>query len=233
MSSEAHAIARDSQGLARLYFLSFVTGLSGALMPGPLLVSAIEQTSVQGMTAILGLITGHALLELAIVALLVLGLQTVIARPRVRGSIGILGGVALLYMGADMLHAAFGTSLRLQADAVPAYTFGKLMLLGVLISLANPYFTGWWATIGAGQLAYIAPRTVPEYASFYFGHETADYLWYGLVGVLVITGRRWLSDQFFHGLIIGCAVVLLLLGLRFLLVGFRLVGSPAPVQSAS
>ena len=221
-ASESALLLRDPRvGLKRLYTLSFITALSGAMMPGPLLVVTIEQTSVQGMRAVLGLITGHALIEVVIVGLLVAGMQQVIARPRVRGAIGLVGGIALLYMGADMLRNAFGLSLQLDQTATKAYSMPKLILAGILVSLANPYFTGWWATIGAGQLAYSAPETKSEYAAFYFGHETGDYLWYSIVGVLVITGRKWLSDSFFQWLIVACGIVIVLLGVKFVLTGFR------------
>lgn len=80
----------------KLFLLAFVTGFSGAIMPGPLLVATIGQTTVQGFRAVIGLITGHAILELVIVGLLVGGLHAVINRPRVRGGIGLVGGAALL-----------------------------------------------------------------------------------------------------------------------------------------
>ena len=90
----------------RLLVLSFVTGFSGAVMPGPLLVAVIGNTSAHGFRAVIALITGHALLELLIVIGLIFGLQAVLARPRVRGAIGLVGGAALVWMGREMLRQA-------------------------------------------------------------------------------------------------------------------------------
>ena len=209
--------------LGRLFLLAFITGFSGAMMPGPLLVAVIGQTTAQGFRAVIGLVTGHALLELLTVALLVGGLQAVLARPRVRGAIGLVGGAALVWMGWDMLRHVSGLSLDLTAAAEDVYTWPKLLVWGAAVCAANPYFTGWWATIGAGQLAHMAPRSVPEYAAFYFGHEASDYAWYALVGVLIITGRHWLTDDIYRGLIFGCGIVVVLIGLWFVYTGARFV----------
>ena len=209
--------------LARLFALAFITGFSGAMMPGPFLVAVIQQTAIQGFHAVIALVAGHALLELVTLGFLMLGLQAVIARPRVRGAIGLVGGAALVYMGIDMMRSAAGLRLNLDAAGGAVYSWPKLMLLGAAVCAANPYFTGWWATVGAGQLAHMAPRTAGEYMSFYLGHEASDLAWYSVVGLLVITGRRWLTDGVYRGLIIACAAILVLIGIRFLVTGFRFV----------
>lgn len=208
----------------KLFMLAFITGFSGAIMPGPLLVATIGQTTVQGFRAVIGLITGHAILELVIVALLVGGLQAVISRPRVRGAIGLVGGAALLWMGWDMLAHAADTSIQTQAHQ-SAYSWAQLLIWGAGLCAANPYFTGWWATIGAGQLAHMAPRTVSEYLAFYLGHEASDYVWYSLVGLLIITGKEFLlqNQALYHGLIVACGIVILLLGLWFVYTGITFV----------
>lgn len=231
-STDLLAVNGRRVGLAGLFGLSFITALSGAIMPGPLLVVTIEQVSVQGFRAVLGLITGHAFLELIVVVGLVLGLQRFIGRRKVRGVIGLVGGAALVFMGTDMLRNAFGLSLRLNYLAASAYSFPHLVCAGVLVSVANPYFTGWWATIGAGQFAYTAPRTSLEYASFYLGHESGDYLWYAVVGVLMVTGRKWLNDSFFQWLVAGCGGAMLILGILFVITGFRFVRQPQEGVSA-
>jgi threonine/homoserine/homoserine lactone efflux protein len=205
----------------RLFLLAFVTGLSGALMPGPLLLAVIEQTTLQGFHAAILLVTGHALLELILVALLVLGLRAVLERPAVRGAIGVVGGAALVYMGQDMLRSVGNLSLALNgasaADGPAGHAYGwpTLLLAGAVVCAANPYFTGWWATVGAGQLAHMAPRTPGEYLAFYSGHESADFAWYAVVGLIIVTGRRWLTDGMYRGLILVCAVLILVLGLGF------------------
>ncbi len=208
----------------KLFLLAFVTGFSGAIMPGPLLVATIGQTTVQGFRAVIGLITGHAILELVIVGLLVGGLHAVINRPRVRGGIGLVGGAALLWMGWDMIAHAADASIKMQAGQ-GAYSWAQLLIWGAGLCAANPYFTGWWATIGAGQLAHMAPRSLTEYLAFYLGHEASDYVWYSIVGLLIVSGKDFLlrNVTIYHGLIYGCGIVILLLGLWFVYTGIRFV----------
>lgn len=204
------------------------------MMPGPLLVVTIGQTAAQGFRAVIGLMTGHALIELLIVALLMAGLRAAVQRPRVRGTIGLVGGAALLWMAWDMLTSAHVTTLELNAEADAAYSWPKLLLWGAAISMANPYFTGWWATIGAGQLAHIAPRTAVEYLSFYLGHETSDFAWYSVVGLAIITGRGWLlaNTGVYHGLIYTCGAIIGLLGLWFVWAGGRFLAGKVQTELA-
>ncbi|MFW6303153.1 MAG: LysE family transporter [Candidatus Sumerlaeota bacterium] len=216
----------ESGRLARLAGLSFITGFSGAMMPGPLLVVTIQQTIARGWDAFFWLITGHAVLEMALVLLLILGLRAVLARPRVRAAIGIVGGAALLYMGIDMMRTALGLSLATEAETTAAYGVFRLMFLGAAVCIANPYFTGWWATIGVGQMAHMAPRATAEYLAFYLGHEGADYVWYGLVALIISTGRQWMPDPLYQGLILVCGAIIILLSLWFALTGVRILFRP-------
>ena len=222
-ATDPRAAGGSGHLLGRLALLAFITGLSGAIMPGPFLMAVIEKTSRQGLHGVAGLLAGHSLLELIIVTLLALGLHPLLGRRRVRAVIGLVGGAALLYMGGDMIWHAWGLSLSLSARAAAPDSFLKLMLLGAGIFLANPYFAGWWATVGAGQLAHMAPRTPGEYFAFFVGHQAADYVWYGLVALLLISSRRWFSDTLYRALIVTCGALLLVLAVRFLLDGLRLL----------
>ena len=208
--------------IARLTTVSFITAISGAIMPGPLLVAAIQQSLVQGLRGVWGLLAGHAALELIVVLLLIFGLQAVLARVRVRAAIGVVGGMALLWMSVSMLRDAMGMSLDTDVEEKVALSFPQLMLLGAAVSMQNPYFTGWWATIGMGQMATLAPRTPGEYLAFYLGHQGADVAWYILVGLIVVTGSKWLTPSIYQGLILVFGSILACLALWFFFMGVRL-----------
>ena len=173
---------------ARIFSIAFVTGFSGAMMPGPMLALVIGQTGAQGMGAVWAIVGGHAALEVVTVVLLVAGLRHVLQRPRVRGMIGLLGGSALVYMGIDMMRGASQVALRMEVGT-EHLPWLKLALAGAAVCLANPYFTGWWATVGAGQLAHSAPTRPGEYLSFYLGHELSDLVWYAIVGWIIVSGK--------------------------------------------
>jgi len=229
MDSNAHSSAISSLPtgrIVRLAGLSFFTGFTGAMMPGPLLTVTIEQTLSRGWDAFFWLITGHALLELVLVVLMILGLRAVLARPRVLASVGLVGGAALLYMGVDMMRHAMDLSLSVDAGEQTGFGIVKLMILGAAVCAANPYFTGWWATIGAGQMAQMAPRTGGEYLAFYLGHEAADYTWYGAVAAMLVFSKSFMSDGVYRGLILVCGALVIFLSLMFLFRGAMLMWRP-------
>lgn len=189
-------------------------------MPGPLLALVIGQVAAVGFAAALWLVLGHALLELLLLLLLIVGLRAVLAQPKVRGGIGLIGGAALLYMGIDMVRNAATVHIGLsQAEGL---SWLRLVLAGAAVSLANPYFTGWWATIGVGQLAQTGPQTPREYLGFYVGHELSDFTWYAFVGAMVVLATEVLRGAWYNWLVGICGGAVVLLALWFLYNGIKL-----------
>ncbi|KYH32619.1 LysE type translocator [Moorella mulderi DSM 14980] len=92
--------------LLALFTTAFMVGLSGALMPGPLLTLAIEESTRRGAGAGPLLVLGHGLLELLMLFLLLLGLGSFLAHPTVSRVVAVLGGAVLLWLGTDMIRSA-------------------------------------------------------------------------------------------------------------------------------
>jgi len=214
--------------LLRIALTAFLTGFSGAMMPGPMLALTVGQVAAQGFVAVPLICAGHAVLELVTVVLLLLGLRAIIARPAVRGVIGLIGGAALIYMGVDMVRGATGVALALESHSVAPMHWAKVMVAGAAVCAANPYFLGWWATVGAGQLAQFAPKTAGEYLSFYLGHGASDLAWYSLVGVILVTGRSFLSPGVYQGMILVCGALIAVLGTAFVWTGIAALRGRAP-----
>ena len=85
---------------------SFMTALTGALVPGPLLIYTIMETvksKKHGYLVGLLIIIGHALLELIIIFLLLRGLSELIQTRTAELSIGIIGSILLILMGVDLM----------------------------------------------------------------------------------------------------------------------------------
>lgn len=200
--------------------MALLTGFSGAMMPGPLLALTIGQTAAVGFMAAIWLIVGHAALELLLLLLLIFGLRAVLARPKVRGGIGLIGGAALLYMGIDMVRHAM--TVQMGINAIGGLSVLRLIVAGAAVSLANPYFTGWWATIGVGQLAQMAPQTPREYGAFYVGHSLSDFAWYAFVGLLVVSAKGALQGIWYNWLVALCGAAVTVLALWFLYNGVQL-----------
>lgn len=188
---------------------SFVIALSGALMPGPLFTMTIAETARRGFWAGPLLMTGHSLLELALVVAIILGVGPFLKQATVMAVIALLGGVTLVWMGADMIYHAGKLSLR--ADAAPQNRVlsGHPVIMGALASLANPYWIIWWATIGLGYLVSSMKFGMLGVTIFFLGHISGDYAWYCLVSYAVSRGKRVLRDQSYRWTIRVCGVLLL------------------------
>lgn len=200
--------------LVSLFLGSFAIALSGALMPGPLFTVTVREAAREGFWVGPLLILGHAVLELVLVVALVLGLAPLLNRPLVLGSIGLVGGGVLLWMAWGMLRGL--PRLRLSLEAQAGARRGNRVLAGVVLSLSNPYWALWWATVGLSYLTLTAGRGWVGAGAFFTGHILADLAWYSLVSGAVHAGRRFLSDRLYRVLVGACALVLVCFGAVFL-----------------
>jgi len=120
-----------------------------------------------------------------------------------------------------MVQQASTLSLDLNSGGPAVMSWGSLIVGGAAVCAINPYFLGWWATIGAGGLAHVAPRSNGEYLTFFVAHELADLSWYGLVGLIIVTSRHILRGAVYQTLVFACGVVILVLAAWFVYTGLR------------
>jgi threonine/homoserine/homoserine lactone efflux protein len=191
--------------LAGIPVTSFIVALSGALMPGPLLTVTVGEAARRGFWAGPLIIVGHALLELALVLLLLAGLGVWLHRPAVLGTVGVLGAGMLGWMGVGLLKASRHSRLELDARTETGL---HPVAAGVLMSAANPYWLIWWLTIGLGYVMFSMKYGFLGVALFYVGHILADFAWYTLVSGAVARGRHFFSDKYYRGFLAGCGVFL-------------------------
>lgn len=212
--------------LAPLFATAFVVGLSGAMMPGPLLTVTIAESARRGWRAGPLIILGHGLLEGILVLVLAVGFAAVLTRHGVTAAIAVLGGGFLVYMGYGMVRDAWYGRVALPAPSAgagnptpPAETRqGRGLhpvLAGVLISLANPYWSLWWATVGLHYINMAARRGSVGLGVFFTGHILADLAWYCLVAVAVAAGRHLFPAVVYRGVLVACGLFMVGLGLYF------------------
>jgi threonine/homoserine/homoserine lactone efflux protein len=246
-------------GLFGIMLSSFLVGLSGALMPGPLTTLTIEQASRLGAGAGLAVALGHSLLELVTVIALALGLGSVLGQPTVAGAVGLVGTLVLAWMGWTTIRSAPAVASATADRAVPAasapagdavpasvpagdavaaasapaaLSAGAVarcprggrkeagrrsqvllptaaMARGIVVSLANPYWSLWWATIGTTYLGLWGGSRIASLAAFYLGHISSDILWLGLLSLGVARGVRYLSARAYRGVLVALGVFLI------------------------
>ena len=95
---------------------------------------------------------------------------------------------------------------------------GKLISQGVLLSVLNPYWLLWWATVGIGMIgSQVEKLGSRAWVVFFIGHELADYLWYVGISLLVALGGTFINASLHRGMIFICGLGITLLGALFIL----------------
>jgi threonine/homoserine/homoserine lactone efflux protein len=211
--------------LAAVFGGSFMIALSGALMPGPLLAVTITESTARGPVAGPLLMLGHMILEGVLVAAIALGLATFLQHPAVIAAISFGGGAVLIWMGWGMVRAR-GGGMTVDGPVADGARRGRMhpVVAGVVVSLANPYWTIWWVTIGLAYAVAAGKFGVAGVAAFFVGHILADFTWYGLVSFSVARGRKSLPDRVYRWLIRVCGITLLLFAVWFIWGGVKTVG---------
>jgi len=172
-------------------------------MPGPLLTMTISESAQGGFSAGPRLILGHAILELGMVVALMLGLAPLLSRDATFIVIALSGALILGWMAVGMLRSLPTVSIDWETRRERS---GGLVKAGILLSLANPYWTIWWATIGLGYILTCREFGLPGITAFFLGHIAGDLAWYALVALLVSRGRHLLSTRVYRCLIGSCAL---------------------------
>ena len=188
------------------------------MMPGPLLTATISESSQRGFIAGPLLIAGHGILEIILLAALVLGLAPFLQRNDVFAVVAISGGIILLWLAFEMFRSLPGLTMSMNARTRRS---GSLIASGAILSIANPYWIVWWATIGFGYVIYSSRFGISGLVFFFTGHILADFVWYGAVSLAVGKGRHLFTDGLYRWVVGICAVVLLLFACYFFYEGVR------------
>ena len=201
--------------MATLFLTALGIAFSGAIMPGPVLTYTIRQSFISGPKAGFLIMTGHAILEIALIFLIFLGFDVILQSDAAQIVIGMVGGLLLVYLGCDMISGSIKNKVRIQVDGEGGGS-RSMILSGFLISASNPYFLLWWAVIGLGFLlgAYKS-FGIAGVAVFYLGHILADFLWYGLISTLIGKTRKFINEGVYRGIVIGLGCLLVYFGGSF------------------
>jgi len=176
----------DSPSLYTVFFLSFTVAFVGAASPGPLLVVTITKSLREGIKTPFIVVSAHGVLELIMLTILLFAAQMISHNNLIVSLIGIIGGIALGYLGYGMWRSE-GTNREENEKT------GNSFILGGIATLSNPYWYLWWFAIGLNFLLMGVKRGIWGVALFYIGHILADLVWYLFVGALTVGGRKKLE----------------------------------------
>ena len=175
-------------------------------MPGPLLSFTVTESTRKGFIAGPLVILGHALLEIGLIAALLLGLAPLFVDDLFFSLISCFGGGILIWIGYRMIRSIPGLTVEWNKSEGKA---SRTVLQGIFMSLANPYWIVWWATIGLGLILQSRVFGMTGVAVFFIGHILADLIWYSLVSGAIAKGRKLFTDSVYRWLVGICSVIML------------------------
>ncbi len=195
---------------------AFVVGLSGAVMPGPLLTVNISSSLRRGFWAGPIVVLGHALAEVGILFAIYFGLTNFVKDPRIFWWIAVIGGAALIVMGIMMFAELIRKKVRLEFIGQNQQSSRATIFLAILASVSSPYWILWWLTVGALLISQSLQFGLIGLLVFYIGHILSDVVWYSIVSFLIGSGKRYFNNLIYQSLIAICALFLVALGLYFI-----------------
>ncbi|ADZ08306.1 Lysine exporter protein (LYSE/YGGA) [Methanobacterium lacus] len=195
---------------------SFIVGLSGAMVPGPMLTVTISDSLKKGATAGPKIVFGHIITEFILILLIFAGLGWLIGSETAIFVIGAIGGLIMVLMGFQMARSS--NSLQdLQKSSETSKGYGPI-INGILTSVSNPYFFIWWATVGwAFMLKGIELAGILGVTGFLVGHWCSDLGWFGTVSIFTTKGSNIMKDNHYKIIMSVSGIFLMILGVYFVI----------------
>ncbi|MHC4739529.1 MAG: LysE family transporter [Planctomycetota bacterium] len=188
----------------------FVISISGAMMPGPVMATAIA-IGVRKRYAGLALAVGHGIVEFPLIFLIMLGLDKLLKSTRAQMIIGLVGGILLVGMAIQMV-----ISLKNSEDAESTAFKDSPILAGMILSVSNPYFILWWATIGLALANEARGFGIWAFVLFAFVHWFCDCVCLGALAWTSFKGTKWLGTRGRRIVMLVCSGAVALFGLLFI-----------------
>jgi threonine/homoserine/homoserine lactone efflux protein len=193
----------------------FVISLSGALQPGPVTATAIMM-GVRNRWAGTLMSIGHGLIEFPLMVLIMLPLGEILQRQPVKIAVGSVGGAVLLLMAAGMWKSASAHGADAQTRT------HNPILAGAILTVSNPYFLLWWATVGLTLATKASGWGRWAFALFGLTHWLTDFIWLHALSWTSFKGSRVFSPKIQQRVLQFCALAILGFGVYFLIDAGRL-----------
>jgi threonine/homoserine/homoserine lactone efflux protein len=198
--------------LIEMLTIGFAVGLSGALVPGPMLFATIDSSMKEGWTSGPKVVLGHALLELVLCILIVLGMTSLVGEKEI-SAISLIGGSVLILFGIITIKDALKASAPIsgKTNSISA----NPVVAGIITSVSNPYFWIWWLAAGSALVLKGLETSLLAAGLFVFGHWMADLSWFSIVSAAFSKGKELMSSRVYGIVLLSCGVFLILFGSWF------------------
>jgi threonine/homoserine/homoserine lactone efflux protein len=198
-----------------LLLQTVIISLSGVMAPGPVTAVTLGKGSTSPSAGAF-IAVGHGIVEFPLMGLVYIGAGFLMSIVPVKAAVFVLGGGFLLFMGVGMLRSMNG------AEVVASGGRGGPVAAGVLLSLWNPYFLLWWATVGAALITQAVKFGAAGFFLFAVVHWMCDAVWLTFLSAASYRGGKVFGVAFRRSVFLGCGIFLLLFGGKFLYDAVRL-----------
>nr|AAU84325.1 conserved hypothetical protein [uncultured archaeon GZfos9D1]QNO51446.1 hypothetical protein OGFGKJAA_00011 [Methanosarcinales archaeon ANME-1 ERB6] len=213
---------------ASLVGIGFLTGLSGALIPGPLFAFVISDTLKKGALSGPLAIVGHVSFECPlIVAVVVLGLELMRSYfSHFEALVYVIGSLALILIASLIIKEARAKakgSLQIEEGTmteIRAAKYNNSILGGFILTAFNPAFIPWWIGIGFPVLfSGFQQLALTGIILVTLGHFLSDFAWYSFVSFSFAKGKNFFVGKRYEWTMLVIAVFLIALGVLFFVKG--------------
>lgn len=183
--------------------------LSGVMAPGPITAVTLSKgTKSPHAGAIIAL--GHGIVEIPLMILILYGFGEILKILYIKAIIGLLGGLFLLKMGLNLLQGIKQAKINSSNDP------HSPLMAGIVLSLANPYFLIWWATIGSILIFRSITFGLLGFVIFMILHWFCDFFWCYFLSALSFKGGQFFGKRLQQVLFAICGVFLLFFSSKFI-----------------
>jgi threonine/homoserine/homoserine lactone efflux protein len=186
-----------------------IISLSGVMAPGPITAVTVSKGTEHPYSGAM-IAIGHGIVEFPLIILIIIGFGQFLEISWVKVVIGVLGGLFLLKMGIGLLKNVRNIQI---GQSHQQYT---ALQAGMVLSIANPYFLVWWATIGAMLITGAYQFGVWGLVVFIIVHWSCDFIWYSFLSSVTFKGGQFFGQRLQQVLFAVCGVFLLLFSGKFI-----------------
>lgn len=183
--------------------------LSGVMAPGPITAVTVSKgTKSPHAGAIIAL--GHGIVEIPLMILILYGFGDILKISYIKAIIGLFGGLFLLKMSLGLLKGIKQTKIDSSKNS------HSPLMAGIILSLANPYFLIWWATIGSILIFRSITFGLLGFVIFMVLHWACDFFWCYFLSALSFKGGQFFGKRLQQVLFAICGVFLLFFSAKFI-----------------
>ena len=191
-------------------FEAVLISLSGVMSPGPITAVTIAKGGKSPYAGAM-VAVGHGIVEFPLMAGIFLGVGYLLTMTPVKAVIFFLGGIFLFYMGIGMLKSIRDVQDNTKTDG------STPLVAGILLSLWNPYFLIWWATVGASLITKAVTFGLIGFIIFAIVHWLCDFIWYFFLSFVSFRGGHVFGKKFLKIVFGVCGIFLIFFSGKFLL----------------